>query len=77
MLRPDLLARAEHIVEKGKLRQKDDMLRGLAMNLVKMAREGGCGEELECVVCMERLKSVCVLPCQHVCMCVACSESVR
>ena len=31
---------------------------------------------LQCVVCMDAKKSVCLLPCKHTCMCPACASRV-
>ena len=31
---------------------------------------------LQCVVCMDAKKSVCLLPCKHMCMCPACASRV-
>lgn len=34
-------------------------------------------EDLECVVCMEKLRTCCVAPCWHVCMCYECAINVQ
>jgi len=31
---------------------------------------------LQCVVCMDAKKSVCLLPCKHTCMCPACASRI-
>ena len=31
---------------------------------------------LQCVVCMDAKKSVCLLPCKHMCMCTACTSKI-
>jgi len=31
---------------------------------------------LQCVVCMDAKKSVCLLPCRHMCMCTACAAKI-
>jgi hypothetical protein len=53
--------------------EKEARLRQLEAKVTQYERlEAG----LQCVVCMDAKKSVCLLPCKHTCMCPACASRV-